>query len=132
QLLSTQQVKEDMEKPYPMDRLICGDVGFGKTEVAMRAAFKSVVAGKQGAILVPTTILAIQHYGPFSERLKECGVSVHYVKRFRSAIDKADILDRLKEGRIEILIGTHALLSSEIDFNDLGLLVIDEEEHVGV
>lgn len=132
QLLSTQQVKEDMEKAYPMDRLICGDVGFGKTEVAIRAAFKSVVAGKQVAILVPTTILALQHYKTFSERLKEFGVTVDYINRFRSSKDKTEILSKLKEGQVEILIGTHALLSSKIDFKDLGLLVIDEEQKFGV
>ncbi|MBK8623427.1 MAG: transcription-repair coupling factor [Saprospiraceae bacterium] len=132
QLMSTQQVKEDMEKEYPMDRLICGDVGFGKTEVAIRAAFKAVVSGKQVAILVPTTILALQHYKTFSERLKEFGVTVDYINRFRSTKEKNDILERLAEGKVEILIGTHAILSSKIKFKDLGLLVIDEEQKFGV
>lgn len=132
QLTSTQQVKEDMEKPYPMDRLICGDVGFGKTEVAIRAAFKAVVAGKQVAVLVPTTILALQHYKTFSERLKEFGVTVDYINRFRSTKEKNETLDKLAEGKVEILIGTHAILSSKIKFKDLGLLVIDEEQKFGV
>lgn len=132
QLMSTQQVKEDMEKEYPMDRLICGDVGFGKTEVAIRAAFKAVVSGKQVAILVPTTILALQHYKTFSERLKEFGVTVDYINRFRSTKEKNDILEKLAEGKVEILIGTHAILSSKIKFKDLGLLVIDEEQKFGV
>ena len=98
-----------MEKEYPMDRLICGDVGFGKTEVAIRAAFKAVVAGKQVAVLVPTTILALQHYKTFSERLKEFGVTIDYINRFRSAKEKTDIIQKLEEGKIEILIGTHAV-----------------------
>lgn len=132
QLLSTQQVKEDMEKEYPMDRLICGDVGFGKTEVAIRAAFKAVVAGKQVAVLVPTTILALQHYKTFSERLKEFGVTIDYINRFRSAKEKTDIIQKLEEGKIEILIGTHAILSSQLKFKNLGLLVIDEEQKFGV
>lgn len=132
QLMSTQQVKEDMEKEYPMDRLICGDVGFGKTEVAIRAAFKAVVSGKQVAILVPTTILALQHYKTFSERLKEFGVTVDYINRFRSTKEKNEILEKLAEGKVEILIGTHAILSSKIKFKDLGLLVIDEEQKFGV
>ncbi|MFZ1705657.1 MAG: transcription-repair coupling factor [Saprospiraceae bacterium] len=132
QLLSTQQVKEDMEKPYPMDRLICGDVGFGKTEVAIRAAFKAVVGGKQVAVLVPTTILALQHYKTFSDRLGDYGVTVDYINRFRSTKDKNDIIAQLEEGKIEILIGTHAILSSKLTFKNLGLLVIDEEQKFGV
>ncbi len=132
QLESTKAVKEDMCKPYPMDRLICGDVGFGKTEIAIRAAFKSVVAGKQVAILVPTTILALQHYKTFSERLKDFGITVDYMNRFRSAKEKRAIIEKLKEGKIEIVIGTHALLNKDVGFKDLGLLVIDEEQKFGV
>lgn len=132
QLTATQDVKEDMTKAYPMDRLICGDVGFGKTEVAIRAAFKAVVGGKQVAVLVPTTILALQHYRTFRDRLDEFGVSVDYVNRFRSAAERREIFNQLKEGKIDIVIGTHGLLSKEIGFKDLGLLVIDEEQKFGV
>ncbi|MBK9735219.1 MAG: transcription-repair coupling factor [Saprospiraceae bacterium] len=132
QLTSTQAVKEDMEKDYPMDRLICGDVGFGKTEVAIRGAFKAVVAGKQVAILVPTTILALQHYKTFSDRLKEFGATVDYINRFRSAKEKTQIFKDAESGKIDILIGTHAILSSTLKFKDLGLLIIDEEQKFGV
>lgn len=132
QLKATNEVKEDMMKGYPMDRLICGDVGFGKTEVAVRAAFKAVVGGKQVAILVPTTILALQHYKTFSERLEEFGVTVNYVNRFKTAKEKREIYAELKEGKIDIIIGTHALLNKEVGFKDLGLLVIDEEQKFGV
>jgi transcription-repair coupling factor (superfamily II helicase) len=132
QLTATQDVKEDMERAYPMDRLICGDVGFGKTEVAIRAAFKSVVSGKQVAILVPTTILALQHYKTFSERLKEFGVTVEYINRFRSTKEKTVVFQGVEQGTVEILIGTHALLNKNLKFKDLGLLVIDEEQKFGV
>jgi transcription-repair coupling factor (superfamily II helicase) len=132
QLKATQDVKEDMSKPYPMDRLICGDVGFGKTEVAVRAAFKAVVDGKQVAILVPTTILALQHHRTFGERLSEFGCKVDYINRFRSAADKKRIASDLKSGKIDIIIGTHGILSKEIGFKDLGLLIIDEEQKFGV
>ncbi len=132
QLKATQDVKEDMMKDYPMDRLICGDVGFGKTEVAVRAAFKSVIDGKQVAILVPTTILALQHYQTFTERLGEFGVSIDYVNRFKTQKQRKEIYQKLKEGKIEIIIGTHALLNKEVGFKDLGLLVIDEEQKFGV
>ncbi len=132
QYTATQDVKADMERSYPMDRLICGDVGFGKTEVAIRAAFKSVVNGKQVAILVPTTILALQHYKTFSSRLKEFGIKVDYINRFRSAKEKNLILKDIEAGKTEILIGTHAMLSNKIKFKDLGLLVIDEEQKFGV
>lgn len=132
QLTATQDVKNDMEKDYPMDRLICGDVGFGKTEVAIRAAFKAVVAGKQVAILVPTTILALQHYKTFSERLKEFGATVEYINRFRSTKDKNEVFKGVEEGKVEILIGTHALLNKGLKFKDLGLLIIDEEQKFGV
>ncbi|MBV6440559.1 MAG: transcription-repair coupling factor [Haliscomenobacteraceae bacterium CHB4] len=132
QYKSTQDVKADMEKEYPMDRLICGDVGFGKTEVAIRAAFKAVTDGKQVAVLVPTTILALQHWKTFNERLAEFPVTVDYLNRFRSTKEKKDILDKLKKGRIDIIIGTHALLGKEVAFKDLGLLVVDEEQKFGV
>ena len=129
---ATVSVKEDMQKEYPMDRLICGDVGFGKTEIAVRAAFKAVVGGKQVAILVPTTILALQHYKTFKERLDQFGIDVDYVNRFRSTKEKRLILERLGEGKLDIIIGTHALLNKNVRFKDLGLLVIDEEQKFGV
>ncbi len=132
QYKATQDVKEDMMKPYPMDRLICGDVGFGKTEVAIRAAFKAVADGKQVAVLVPTTILALQHFKTFGDRLKEFGVDVDYVNRFRSAKEKKEIFEKLKMGKLDVIIGTHALLGKEMKFKDLGLLVIDEEQKFGV
>ena len=132
QYKATQDVKADMEREYPMDRLICGDVGFGKTEVAIRAAFKAVTDGKQVAILVPTTILALQHWKTFSERLGEFPVTVDYLNRFRSAKEKKDILEKLKKGQIDIVIGTHALLSKDVGFKDLGLLIVDEEQKFGV
>jgi len=132
QFKATQDVKEDMMKPYPMDRLICGDVGFGKTEIAIRAAFKAVVAGKQVAILVPTTILALQHFKTFNDRLKEFGVTVDYINRFRTTKEKTQIFNKLKEGTIDIVIGTHGMLNKKIGFKDLGLLVIDEEQKFGV
>ena len=132
QFKATQDVKTDMERLYPMDRLICGDVGFGKTEVAIRAAFKAVCDGKQVAILVPTTILALQHGRTFGERLKDFPVTVDYLNRFRSAKEKKDIVARLKQGQIDIIIGTHAMLSKDIVFKDLGLLIIDEEQKFGV
>lgn len=132
QYQATVDVKKDLQYPYPMDRLICGDVGFGKTEVAIRAAFKCVAEGKQVAILVPTTILALQHYQTFSERLKEFGIQVDYINRFRTAKEKKGVLEQLKAGKVEIVIGTHALLGKEVVFKDLGLLVIDEEQKFGV
>ncbi|MEM9886044.1 MAG: transcription-repair coupling factor [Bacteroidota bacterium] len=132
QYKSTVAVKEDMMKEYPMDRLICGDVGFGKTEVAIRAAFKAVVDGKQVAVLVPTTILALQHHKTFKERLEEFGVTVDYVNRFRTAAEKTQIYKDLKAGKIDIIIGTHAILNKKVGFKDLGLLVIDEEQKFGV
>ncbi|MEM7103069.1 MAG: transcription-repair coupling factor [Bacteroidota bacterium] len=132
QLKATQDVKADMEKSWPMDRLICGDVGFGKTEIAVRAAFKSVIGGKQVAILVPTTILALQHFQTFNDRLKEFGVEVDYLNRFRTHRERRQIIEKLKEGKIDILIGTHGLLNKAIKFKDLGLLVIDEEQKFGV
>jgi transcription-repair coupling factor (superfamily II helicase) len=132
QLKATNDVKEDMTSSYPMDRLICGDVGFGKTEVAIRAAFKAVIGGKQVAVLVPTTILALQHYRTFKERLEDFGVEIDYVNRFRTAGQKRAIFNQLKEGKVDIVIGTHALLNKQVGFKDLGLLIIDEEQKFGV
>lgn len=132
QYKATIAVKEDMQKDYPMDRLICGDVGFGKTEVAIRAAFKAVTDGKQVVVLVPTTILALQHAKTFRDRLGEFGVNVDYINRFRSVRDKNEIFKNVENGKIEILIGTHAVLNKNIRFKDLGLLIIDEEQKFGV
>ena len=132
QLKATQAVKEDMESPTPMDRLVCGDVGFGKTEVAIRAAFKSAVDGKQVAVLVPTTILSMQHYRSFKERLKDFPVTVDYINRFKSAKQTTETLKNLAEGKVDILIGTHAIVSSRVKFKDLGLMIIDEEQKFGV
>lgn len=132
QITATQAVKSDMESPRPMDRLICGDVGFGKTEIAVRAAFKAAVDGKQTAILVPTTVLAYQHYNTFSERLKDFPVRVEYLSRARSAKDTKAILADLAEGKIDIIIGTHKLIGKSVHFHDLGLLIIDEEQKFGV
>ncbi|ESU23677.1 transcription-repair coupling factor [Flavobacterium enshiense DK69] len=132
QLKATQEVKTDMENDRPMDRLVCGDVGFGKTEVAIRAAFKAVDNGKQVAVLVPTTILAFQHYKTFRDRLKDMPVSVAYVNRFRSAKQKAETLKQLEEGKLDILIGTHQLVNKNVVFKDLGLLIVDEEQKFGV
>jgi transcription-repair coupling factor (superfamily II helicase) len=129
---ATEDVKRDMEAPAPMDRLVCGDVGFGKTEIAVRAAFKSVADNKQAAILVPTTILAYQHYQTFQKRLKDFPCNVDYINRFKSAKEKKETLKRLEEGKIDIIIGTHGLLSKDVQFKDLGLLVIDEEQKFGV
>ena len=129
---STADVKKDMESASPMDRLVCGDVGFGKTEVAIRAAFKACLDGKQAAVLVPTTILAFQHFKTFGERLKEFPVTVDYVNRFKSAKEKKETYQRLAEGKIDIIIGTHSILGKEVKFKDLGLLVIDEEQKFGV
>jgi transcription-repair coupling factor (superfamily II helicase) len=132
QYKATVDVKADMMKPYPMDRLICGDVGFGKTEIAIRAAFKSVVAGKQVAILVPTTILALQHAKTFHGRLEPFGVTVDYVNRFRSTKERKETFAKLADGKVDIIIGTHSLLGKDTHFKDLGLLVIDEEQKFGV
>jgi len=129
---ATADVKKDMESPSPMDRLVCGDVGFGKTEIAVRAAFKTVVDGKQAAVLVPTTILAFQHYKTFSERLKDFPVTVDYVNRFKSAKEKKETYKKLEEGKVDIIIGTHALLGKDVKFKDLGLVIIDEEQKFGV
>ena len=132
QLTATQAVKADMESSKPMDRLICGDVGFGKTEIAIRAAFKAATDGKQTAVLVPTTVLAFQHWRTFSERLKDFPVRVDYLSRARKPKEVKQILADLKEGKIDILIGTHKLIGKSVQFHDLGLLVVDEEQKFGV
>ena len=132
QLKATQDVKADMEKARPMDRLVCGDVGFGKTEVAIRAAFKAATDGKQVAVMVPTTVLAYQHFQTFSSRLKEFPVRVEYLTRARSAKDTKEVLDDLKAGKVDIIIGTHKLIGKQVQFKDLGLLIIDEEQKFGV
>ena len=132
QFKATQDVKKDMESKTPMDRLICGDVGFGKTEVAIRAAFKAVADSKQVAILVPTTILSLQHYRSFKERLNEFPCNIDYINRFKSAKETTKTIEKLKSGKIDILIGTHAIVSDRIKFKDLGLMIIDEEQKFGV
>lgn len=132
QLKATRDVKQDMESERPMDRLVCGDVGFGKTEVAIRAAFKAVDNGKQVAVLVPTTILAFQHYRSFSERMKDMPVSIGYLNRFRTAKEKAQTLKDLADGKLDIIIGTHQLVSRNVAFKNLGLLIVDEEQKFGV
>ncbi|SRX72473.1 transcription-repair coupling factor [Aequorivita antarctica] len=132
QITATEDVKKDMENERPMDRLVCGDVGFGKTEVAIRAAFKAVDNGKQVAILVPTTILAFQHFKTFTERLSAMPVKVDYLNRFRTAKERKIVLEGLKDGRLDIVIGTHQLVSKSVEFKDLGLLIIDEEQKFGV
>ena len=132
QLKATNDVKADMEKARPMDRLVCGDVGFGKTEVAVRAAFKAATDSKQVAVLVPTTVLAYQHYQTFSKRLKDFPVRVDYLTRARSAKQTKELLKDLEDGKIDILIGTHKLISKQVKFKDLGLLIIDEEQKFGV
>ncbi len=132
QSTATEDVKKDMENERPMDRLVCGDVGFGKTEVAIRAAFKAVDNGKQVAVLVPTTILAFQHFKTFTERLSEMPVKVDYLNRFRTAKERKTVLEGLKNGTLDIVIGTHQLVNKSVEFKDLGLLVIDEEQKFGV
>jgi len=132
QATATLDVKRDMESPSPMDRLICGDVGFGKTEVAVRAAFKAVMDGKQVAVLVPTTILAIQHYNTFQDRLSRYATRVEHITRFRSPKEQKNIIGQLTGGGVDIVIGTHRLLSKDIAFKDIGLLIIDEEHRFGV
>ncbi len=132
QFKATQDVKKDMESKTPMDRLICGDVGFGKTEVAIRAAFKAVTDSKQVAVLVPTTILSLQHFRSFKERLSEFPCNIDYINRFKSAKETTKTIEKIKSGEIDILIGTHAIVSDRIKFKDLGLMIIDEEQKFGV
>ena len=132
QVKSTIDVKRDMEADHPMDRLICGDVGFGKTEIAIRAAFKAVADSKQVAVLVPTTVLAVQHFKTFAERLKNLPCRVDYINRFKSTQQQNTTLKELEEGKIDILIGTHRILSADVKFKDLGLMIIDEEQKFGV
>jgi transcription-repair coupling factor (superfamily II helicase) len=132
QLTASVAVKEDMEADHPMDRLVCGDVGFGKTEIAIRAAFKCATDSKQTAVLVPTTILALQHYKTFTSRLKGFPCNTEYISRHKKAADQKKILDRLAEGKIDIIIGTHKLVGQDVKFKDLGLLIIDEEQRFGV
>ncbi len=126
------EVKDDMERARPMDRLVCGDVGYGKTEVALRAAFKAVLDQRQVAVLVPTTVLALQHFNTFSERLKAYPVRVELLSRFRSEKEQKEVLADLAEGKVDIVIGTHRLLQKDVVFHKLGLLVIDEEQRFGV
>ncbi len=132
QLKATTDVKQDMERDYPMDRLVCGDVGFGKTEIAIRAAFKAVTDNKQVAVLVPTTILAMQHFKTFADRLRNFPCTVDYINRFKSTKQQNETIRKLVDGKVDVLIGTHRLLSKDIEFKDLGLLVIDEEQKFGV
>jgi transcription-repair coupling factor (superfamily II helicase) len=132
QAKATEDVKHDMQQPHPMDRLVCGDVGFGKTEVAIRAAFKAATEGKQVAVLVPTTILAMQHYRTFSERLANFPVKIEYVSRFKTEKEIKEIIKQVKEGTVNIIIGTHRVVSKDVEFKELGLLVIDEEQKFGV
>ena len=132
QAKATAEVKRDMESPMPMDRLVCGDVGFGKTEVAMRAAFKAATDGKQVAVLVPTTVLALQHYNTFKERMKNLPVRIEYLSRLKSAKEIKELLIELEAGKIDILIGTHKLIGKSVKWHDLGLLIIDEEQKFGV
>jgi transcription-repair coupling factor (superfamily II helicase) len=132
QLKATNDIKQDMESARPMDRLVCGDVGFGKTEVAIRAAFKAVVDSKQVAVLVPTTLLAFQHYNTFRERLADFPVTVDYLSRARTPKAISEMLQKLKDGKIDILIGTHRLIGKDVHFKDLGLLIVDEEQKFGV
>ncbi len=132
QAKATEDVKNDMEKPHPMDRLVCGDVGFGKTEVAIRAAFKAVCDSKQVAVLVPTTVLAMQHFKTFAERMAKLPVNIEYVNRFKTAGQIKDTLKRVAEGKTDIIIGTHRVVSKDVKFKNLGLLIIDEEQKFGV
>lgn len=132
QLRAIAEVKRDMERPEPMDRLLCGDVGFGKTEVAVRAAMKAVADGYQVVVLVPTTVLAEQHHSTFSERLSPYGVTVEVLSRFRTRREQLDVIDRLRAGQVDVVVGTHRLLSEDVRFHNLGLLVIDEEQRFGV
>ncbi len=132
QMRAIQEVKQDMENDRPMDRLLCGDVGYGKTEVALRAAFKAVLDGKQVALLVPTTVLAQQHYETFQQRLAVFPVTVEMLSRFRTSREQDEIINRLRRGTVDIVIGTHRLLQPDVEFKDLGLVIIDEEQRFGV
>ena len=132
QLTTIDEVKSDMEKPVPMDRLICGDVGFGKTEIALRAAFKAVQDGKQVAVLVPTTLLVQQHYETFSERFEGFPVNVAAMSRFQTTKEINEAIEGLETGTVDVVIGTHKLLNPKIKFKDLGLVIIDEEQRFGV
>jgi len=132
QLRAIQEVKQDMENDRPMDRLLCGDVGYGKTEVALRAAFKAVLDDKQVALLVPTTVLAQQHFETFQHRLAAFPVTVEMLSRFRTSREQDEIISRLRKGAVDIVIGTHRLLQQDVEFKDLGLVIIDEEQRFGV
>ena len=132
QLNAIKDIKADMESTQPMDRLLCGDVGYGKTEVAMRAAFKAVQDGKQVAVLTPTTVLCFQHFESFKRRFSKFPVVVEMLSRFRTAKEKKDVMERCEQGKVDILIGTHALLSQGLKFQDLGLMIVDEEQRFGV
>jgi transcription-repair coupling factor (superfamily II helicase) len=132
QARATEDVKHDMQQPHPMDRLVCGDVGFGKTEVAIRAAFKAATEGKQVAVLVPTTILAMQHFRTFKDRLSNFPVTIEYISRFRTTKEIKEIAKQVSEGKVDILIGTHRIVSKDVVFKDLGLLIVDEEQKFGV
>src|SRR5436305_14256815 len=132
QMRAIEEVKADMERPRPMDRLVCGDVGYGKTEVALRAAFQAVLDQKQVAILVPTTVLALQHFNTFNERLKAYPVRVELLSRFRSEKEQKQILEELAFGKVDVIIGTHRLFQKDVVVFNLGLLVIDEEQRFGV
>ena len=132
QLRVTNEIKEDMEKPHPMDRLLCGDVGYGKTEVAFRAAFKAILGGKQVAILCPTTILSKQHYDNALNRFRTYGVKIELLNRFVTPKKTKEVINNLKEGKVDLLIGTHRILNDDIEYKDLGLLIIDEEQRFGV
>ena len=132
QLRCIQEIKDDMERPIPMDRLLCGDVGYGKTEVALRAVMKCILDGKQAAILVPTTVLAQQHYATAMNRFRSFPINISVLSRFQTPKQSKKILQELKAGSIDVLIGTHRLLQKSVEFKDLGLLVIDEEQRFGV
>ena len=132
QAQAVKEIKEDMEIPRPMDRLLCGDVGYGKTEVALRAAFKAVMGGKQVAYLVPTTVLSLQQYRTFKERMEDFGIKVEMLSRFKTRKEQTEILKKLVDGKIDVIVGTHRLLSKDVFFKDLGLLIIDEEHRFGV
>ncbi len=132
QASATVDVKADMEKPYPMDRLVCGDVGFGKTEIAIRAAFKAALDGKQVAVMVPTTVLALQHYKTFRQRMADMPIEIEFINRFRTTKEIKEVLARLKAGKVDIIIGTHKLIGKSVEYKDLGLLIIDEEQKFGV